>query len=413
MNKEEGQATTSTIAKTAQQKKLMILGASYSQLPLIRTAKAMGIKTIVASLPGNYIGLDEADEKCFVDISNPVEVLTAARKHQIDGIVTCCMDTGIKALGYVCENLGISGLSEEAARLSSDKALMKTAFENHGVNTAKFRKIANSVELEKALTELELPVIVKAVDLQGSRGIYIARNQEQVNSGFSKTMEETRADFCIVEEFIDGYEFGAQSYIQDGELLYVLPHGDKTYQSNTAVPIGHHMPLIDNESVIEQAVTQVKLAIEALGLNNCAVNVDLIVKDGKVYVIELTGRIGATCLPDLVNIYYGIDIYRMLIMTAIGESPKELFESRKKVQIPCIAQLLVSEQSGIVKNILNKNQPNEDIIDISFNIKTGSKINKFTNGNDRIGQVIVKGDSLEECTVLLENIIENITIELE
>ena len=50
-------------------KKLMILGASYSQLPLINKAREMGIYTIAASTPGDWPGFDAADESAFVDIS--------------------------------------------------------------------------------------------------------------------------------------------------------------------------------------------------------------------------------------------------------------------------------------------------------------------------------------------------------
>ena len=40
-----------------------------------------------------------------------------------------------------------------------------------------------------------------------------------------------------------------------------------------------------------------------MGLDNCAVNIDMILKDNKVYMIELTGRAGANCLPELVEIF--------------------------------------------------------------------------------------------------------------
>ncbi len=56
-------------------KKLMILGASYSQLPLINKAREMGIYTIAASTPGDWPGFDAADESAFVDISDPEAIL--------------------------------------------------------------------------------------------------------------------------------------------------------------------------------------------------------------------------------------------------------------------------------------------------------------------------------------------------
>ena len=43
-------------------KKLLILGAGIYQVPLIETAKRMGLETIVASIPGNYPGFALADK---------------------------------------------------------------------------------------------------------------------------------------------------------------------------------------------------------------------------------------------------------------------------------------------------------------------------------------------------------------
>ena len=45
-------------------KKLMILGAAASQVPLISAAKRLGYKTIVTSIPGDYPGFTYADVCC-------------------------------------------------------------------------------------------------------------------------------------------------------------------------------------------------------------------------------------------------------------------------------------------------------------------------------------------------------------
>lgn len=43
-------------------KKLMILGASYSQLPLYEAARQLGVSTVAASTPGDWPGFAVADE---------------------------------------------------------------------------------------------------------------------------------------------------------------------------------------------------------------------------------------------------------------------------------------------------------------------------------------------------------------
>jgi biotin carboxylase len=393
--------------------KLMVLGSSYSQVPLIKAAKELGYKTVVATLPGNNPGVKEADEVYYGDLRNPEEILAGARHYEIDGIATCCMDTGIRSLGYVCDQLQLKGISEKSGIISSNKADMKGAFEEYGVSTSKFRKVSSKEELENAMNVLELPLIVKAVDLQGSLGIYIARTKDEVRNSYEKTMSLTKEDFCIVEEFIEGNEFGAQAFIYEGEIIYILLHNDMTYPSSTAIPVGHSMPFEGDTNLENQAIEQSKLAIKAIGLDNCAVNIDLIEKDGKVYIIELTGRIGATCLPELVNIYYGIDIYKMIVLMAMGENPKSIFKGRSSETTACLAKLLVSEKSGTVKSLINKNEIDSNIVDISFNIKKGSKVHKFTEGSNRIGQVILQGETLNHCNSLLKSVEANITVEFE
>lgn len=394
-------------------KKLMVLGAGFPQAQLLKAAKELGYQTVVCSIPGDYPGFALADEIAYSDISDPEAVLEAAKEYEVNGVATCCLDTGVRALGYTCEKLGFPGLSEKAAIRSADKWQMKNAFMDAGVNTARCLRITDSASLDAALEKLTLPVVVKAVDLQGSKGVYICRTAQAARESFSLAMSLTRQDFCIVEEFIEGNELGAQAFVYQGEIVFVLPHGDNTYMSKTAVPIGHYVPIDAPQSVIDSAVAESEKAIRALGLDNCAVNIDLIEKGGKVYVIELTGRAGATCLPELVSIYYGLDYYKMIAAMAMGDDPLAIFRAREGRNVANASRMLLSEQSGVVKRIENPVVMDGHIYDLSLIIQEGDTINKFTNAKDRIGQVIVSGESLEDCLRRIDEILSQIKIEVE
>lgn len=394
-------------------KKLMVLGAGFPQAQLINAAKEMGYHTTVCSIPGNYPGFSCADAIAYADISDPEAVLNAAKEHQVDGIATCCLDTGVRALGYACEKLDFPGLSEEAAIRSADKWQMKNAFMDAGVNTARCYKVTDQASLDEALDKLTFPVVLKAVDLQGSKGVYICPERQDVYESYAEALTLTRKDFCIVEEFIEGEELGAQAFVYQGEIVFVLPHGDNTYMSHTAVPVGHYVPVDASQSVIDAAVEESKKAIRALGLNNCAVNIDLIEKDGKVYVIELTGRAGATCLVELVSIYFGMDYFKMIAAMAMGDNPLDIFARREGKNVANASRMLLSETSGRVKSIRNDVVMDEHIYDLSLIIREGDTINKFTNAKDRIGQVIVSGDTAEECLRRIDTVLSQIVIEVE
>ena len=391
-------------------KKLMILGASYSQLPLYKKAHEMGISTVAVSTPGDWPGFQAADEYSYTDITDPQAVLKVAEELHIDGITTCCLDAGVRAIGYVCENMGLKGLSASAADISNDKFKMKEAFVRGGVNCARHICIHNREELTEAIERFDFPVVVKAVDLMGSRGIFRCNNREEVFDYYEKTMAATRMDYCILEEFIEGQLFGCEAMLLDGEFVYCLPNNIEAFQSYVPTPVGHSVPYRKQKELGAEVEKQVMLAAKAVGLDNCPVNCDLIEKDGKIYVIEITGRAGGTCLPEMVSLYYDIDYYEAIIRLAMGMDVAFMFR-KDSAHRANLSRTLLSERDGTVKAIHNVNPPAPDIVDLSFNIEPGEEIHRYTNGRDRLGQVIITGDSLDECENRIREILSKINIE--
>lgn len=396
-----------------QRKRLMVLGASYSQIPLFRAARRMGVTTIAASIPGDYQGFGEADEIAYVDITDPEAVLEAAREKQIDGVATCCMDVGIRALGYVCEKMGLPGLSIAAAEASCNKYLEKKAYLLHGVNTAHFYKVRDKEELSEALEKLELPVMVKAVDLMGSRGIFRCDTREEALQNFERSMKETAQDFCIVEEFIQGSMFGVEAMMSEGRLVYALPLGNDLREGNPPFPVGHYVPWERQEELISQVWQQTEKVAEALGYDNCPMDLDCMLKDGKIYVIEATGRAGATCITDTVSIYYGIDYFEAIVRVALGMDVSGLFRREDIPQTPSVTRLLSAEKKGTVEAIRVPEKLPEGVVDLSFNIGKGSRVQPMENGRDRIGQLIVKGETLEVCYEKMEAVLDQIHLEMQ
>ena len=391
-------------------KKLMILGASYSQLPLYKAAADLGIGTVAVSTPGDWPGFQLADECSYTDISDPEAVLEAAQKHKINGIATCCLDAGIRSVGYVCEHMGLKGLSAEAGKLCSDKYLMKEAFVRNGVNCARHICIRNREELETAVGTLKFPVILKAVDLMGSRGIFRCNTKEEVYSHYADTMTATGKDYCLLEEFIEGEMLGCEAMICDGELLYCLPNNIENYPGFVPTPIGHSIPYRKQEILGEEVRRQVILALNALGMDNCPVNCDLMEKDGKIYVIEITGRAGGNCLPEIAGLYYGINYYEAIVRLAMDMDVKNLFEG-KSLRPAVLSHILTSDKDGILKQIHNENNPQPDLADLSFNVSPGDEIRHYENGRDRLGQVILTGKNLQGCENRLAEVLSKISIE--
>ena len=389
-------------------KKILILGAGIYQVPLIKTAKKMGLYTIVASIRGNYPGFELADKVYYENTTDYAKILSIARREQIDGIITTGTDVAVITIGRVCDTLGLNGLGFKSAEIATDKLLMKSCYEKYGVRTARFRKVSfDDKRYTEKLTDLQFPVMFKSVDSSGSRGIIKVNSSDEFESARNSVLDNTRSNYFIVEEYIEGEEFGAQAFVKNGEVQFILPHGDYVFKGDTGVPIGHFAPYKLDPAVEEDAKDQLKLAIKAMGLDNCAINADFIMKDNKTYVLELGGRCGATCLAELVSIYYGFDYYEKILKTALGEDPDFDFS---KPYVPNASHLLMSDKDGIIESETDHNEPTENIYEVHFDYEPGEEVHKFHVGPHRIGHIITKGETLEKAQEELFKAMDNIEI---
>ena len=388
-------------------KKLLILGAGIYQVPLIKKAQEMGIYTIVTSIPGNYPGFEIADKVYYENTTDYEAILKIAQDEKIDGIVTSGTDVAIITVGKVCDALGLPGLSAEAAAIATDKILMKKAYMDNGVRTARYAvlKYDDNDHLDK-LKDFEYPLMVKAIDSSGSRGITRVDDDAAFNEAVEAAHAVTRSDSFIVEEFIEGEECGAQAYVQNGKLEFCMPHGDYVLEGDVGVPIGHYAPFDASPEVMEDMEETLAAAVSAMKLNNCAVNADFILKNGKPYVLEIGGRAGGTGLVELVEIYYGIDYYKNIIKVAMGEHADFPTDLKK----PCACHLIFSKVEGILESQENNNPEDPHIVDVQFDKKPGDKVNAFRIGPHRIGHVITTGDTLAEAIDTLEKARKNIHV---
>lgn len=389
-------------------KKIMILGAGIYQVPLIKKARELGIYTIVVSISGNYPGFQYADKVYYENTTDYDKILELARGEQIDGIVTAGTDVAVITIGKVCDALGLKGLSFEAAQIASDKMKMKEQYEKCGVRTAKFRYVSLNLEDIKGKTaELAYPLIFKAVDSSGSRGIIRVDSEEQFEKALQVVSEVTKKDYFIIEEFLEGDEFGAQAFIYNGEIQFTMPHGDYVFHGNTGVPIGHWAPFELSDEIVKDAKEELKKAAVAMKLDNCAINADFILYKGKTYVLELGGRSGATCLAEMVSLYYGFDYYEKIIRASLGEDVT--FEPNGGTANA--AMLLSSNKTGEITQIENHNS-DAHIVEVQYDYEIGDQVRQFQVGPDRIGHVIVKGETVEQAKETLMKVLEKIKIEV-
>lgn len=387
---------------TLRGKTIMILGGGRYQLPLIRTARESGCRVLVIGWPGNFPGYALASKWYNVDIMDTDEVIRIAREEKIDGIVGCGSDFILPTIGRVVDALGLPGASYQSSIVASDKALMKQAFAVQDVRTAQFKKITSSEEALTAAQEMNYPVVLKIVDGSGSKGVTVCRNAQELKQAYQDNSALTHSPYMVVEQFIDGEEFGAQAYVCKGKLQFAMIHGDIVFHGKSGIPVGHYAPAMTDYAGLQKDVEeQLKRAIKALDIDNCAINADFILHEGKVYVLEIGARAGATCLPELVSECYGINYYEYLLRGACGLALPMISNISLS---PALVYMLFSKQTGCVAALEKPEIP--EIIAFELYPKIGEEVHAFRTAYDRIGHLVMRGKSMKELLKSFQNNIE-------
>ncbi len=385
------------------QKKLIVLGAGVYQVPLIDKARDLGCQTLVVSIPGNYPGFSHADQVSYLNTRDCEGVLALARDEHVDGIVTTGTDVAVRTVGYVCDRLGLSGVSEHAARTLTDKSLMKQVFAGH-VHTSDFRIVHDQDEARWAAEDLGYPVMVKACDVSGSRGVTRVDSPEELAAAFDASVSASHTTHYVVERCVLGTEIGIDAFVRDGKLQICLPHNKAVWSNQgVTIPAGHSFPFKAEQATINAIEHEMQAIVECAGMDNCAINSDaMITADGEVSIIEAGARCGATCIPELIHLHTGIDYYEQIIRCALGE--KCDFNPNK--QDACEARLVFSRATGTIRAVDLERLAalRSERVSISLDVTVGSRVQEAHDGTDRIGQLIVSNPRDGETDSILRQV---------
>lgn len=378
-------------------KYVLIVGAGLGQIPVIKAAKKLGYKVVTVDRNPDAPGMKIADYSHKVDITDSGGVLKIAKKYNISGILTFQSDFGVPTVGYVCDQMNLCGISKEVADWCSNKAETRLRFQSKKIPQPDFGIVKSLDEAKKTVKKIGFPCVVKAPDSAGSRGVTKVKKIEEIEAAFKESKKYARDSKILIEEYIEGIEFGAQTFSQNNKCEKVILHNDAMTPPPYMVPIGHSLPFENTTSCsTEEIQDAIKRAVEALGIGEGPANIDTILrtKDGTVKLIEIGARAGATCLPELVTYSTGIDWPEVTVRKALGEEVDLEFQKYE----PISTYILQAYKDGIIKSFdipkFIKEDP--DVLELECEVEMGSKVNKFRKGTDRIGRIVVRGKTLQE-----------------
>lgn len=301
-------------------KKLAILGASYLQQPLVEKAKQMGIETHCFAWDN-----DLAVCKTIADFFYPIsvldkeQILSKCQEIGIDGITTIATDICVPTIAYVAEHMNLISNSYSSAIISTNKAKMRTAFENANVNSPKSICVENSKVLEAS--KFNYPLIVKPTDRSGSRGVSKVYHYNELKNAVERGLEESLEKKVVIEEFIEGVEVSVESISWQGKHHIITITDKVTTGEPYFVELEHHQPSMLASEIQDEIKRETIKALNALEIQFGASHSEFkITAEGKVYAIEVGARMGGDFIgSDLVFLSTAYDFVKGVIEVALGE----------------------------------------------------------------------------------------------
>lgn len=388
---------------------IMILGAGFDQVAMIKAAKALDIKVITVDSDKNAPGFFISDENYILDVMESEKILQIAREKKIDGITTMVSNLGMRTVAYVADKMNLISIPLKAAQIATDKKEIKEYLKNGNVAVPEgFSAYSIDYAMDK-INQIDFPVIVKPVDGTKGRGISVASSRENFKTCFTSAMDSSIEKRVIVEEWVDGPTIGAECLILDGELKPVILTDKYNTPPPKCVTVGLTAPTRFPEPVKERVKDTAKKVAEVLGLNTGAAHIDMIVgKDGIPRVIDVGPRLASgPVIFDFVPSLLGVDMIKSVVLMALGEKPQLNIKWNRRF---AASRFLTAPKTGCMYRI-EIPKWHKDFTFYQFK-ELGEIVGPPDSDVDRIACIATKGSSYDKTMKTADELLKKIKVNI-
>ncbi len=379
---------------------LQVLGAGRLQKKTIKQAEESGVEVVAVDFDKKAPGKVFATYKSHVSTIDYKANLKIAREYNIDGILTTGTDQPVVVVAKIANRLRLpSFISVNTALLATNKDKMKIAFQKYGILSAKYRVVKNLNDAEK-FKSLKFPVVIKAVDSQGQKGVFFIENFDMLRRKLKLSFKFSKVGRVIVEDYIEGPEVTANVWVHNGKPHLLMLTDRITYNNspNIGLCLAHIFPSRHSKKYTDQIKEIIKKLTLSFKINNGPIYIQMLISKQGPLVAEVACRVGGGHEEDLIPIVTGFDIRRHLINFTIRRAVNFDGSSIVRNGSGHYAVFFVGAKKDIALDFrpMDEQIKSTNFLDGEFYIRPYSKVNDLHIATDRIGFFLVKGKNRKE-----------------
>lgn len=396
---------------------LVVLGAKYEQVPLMRRARNLGFRVIGVDYNEAPAGRPCCDHYYQTSYRDLAAVEDIVRRHRADGIATIGTNDAICTAARINALCGLDGLydSPEAIERSTYKDQWRPLLKRSGVPIAPGKRCRSIEEMKKAASGIGFPLLVKPADASGSKGVTVVHDNSLLDAAFGSAQALSRQDMVIAERFIGHNSFAVEFYVVDGrmQLLAIgrrtLPPYPLCVGMGVTLPTG--LPL-EQEKQIEAIGRQ---AVATLMLSHGPVHLDMVLDmDGKPHVVDIGPRcVGGPFGWEHIPMVTGFHLVDAVLRQALGKRPANTpvpssgpYFAHRYLEAQCSGRLthVTFDRSHLDRG---------DILGVWLNVRPGVMVAPMRDSGQRYGYVTARGRTFEEVNDRIDTFLETLTFHVQ
>mgnify|MGYP003982434387 FL=1 len=324
-------------------KKVLILGGSHRDIPLIKASQELGYFVITLGDRDYYLGHEYSDKYYKLNFNDLAKVKEIIESEKIDYLLPGSGEESYLNTVQLAQELNIGNLDNlETAKLVHNKWKFKEFCLKNSISTPFGFYYTDNLNLNN----IEFPITVKPTNLSGGRGVEVVYDLKNLKESLLNSKELSSEVF--LEEFIDGELIAYSVFIKNQKIIYGFTGKDDTYKNKYLITSAYPIQL--------KAVTQNRLLSEVekiarlLSLVDGMFHLQAIIKDKVSYIIDVTRRIPGDFYPYLMEYCDKIEYSKAVVKSYIGKTLKNELVATKKQEF-FIRHCVMSDKNGLFKEI--------------------------------------------------------------
>jgi biotin carboxylase len=312
-------------------KTILILGIGNAQVDAIKICKELGYIVHTCSNTEKGRGRDLGDKFALINITDKEAIKKYVELNNIDLLYSVGSDVAMPTVSYVSEKLSLPCFnSYDTASICNFKNKCRELIGNNEDYNVKFQILDKFTDK----LEIDYPFIMKPVDSQGQRGVFLINNKDEFYQNFNVSLSYSTIKKLIIEEYVDGEEISVNAYLINGEIVFSQTSDRVSWpQYQGGIIHKHIIPSRNQKDLIERRIqSMVRSVTNKLKIKNGPAYFQIKVKEEQPKLIEATPRLDGCHMWRLIKYYTSINLLEITFKHLFGGiiDPKSFNKKKRK-----------------------------------------------------------------------------------